>query len=207
MPVLLVRWREPATARVKITEDPEQNPGSGGNEQVRFEMQPSPYLGTTRSRLAERNRLAVLLTCCAIGACKVVESAPPSHPTLNGRIEFSVGGGFAGVRQGLTIDDAGVIDAHDEKRGTTVRAQLAPERLAAIRAAFQKIEPDAAVAHPPGARCADCFRYSIRATVGGRSHAVAVSSVTVQASHYGEIVSALAQILRETLSRTKNVNE
>jgi hypothetical protein len=145
-----------------------------------------------------------VLTCCAIGACKAVETAKPLQETLGGHVEYYLSGGLSGIRQSLTIHDTGLIDARDDKRGKMARGQLDPVRLAEIRAAFMKIDAEAGTTTQGLAvRCADCYQYTIKATVGGRRHQVAVSSAALQASPYDEIVKSLSQILRETLSNER----
>jgi len=127
--------------------------------------------------------------------------ATPGQATLGGQIEFYMSGGFAGIRQSLMVDETGVIVVQDDKRGTIVRGQLDPARLAEIRSAFMKIDVEAgAMTRQLGVRCADCYQYTIKAAVGGKRHHVAVNSVVLQVSPYNEIVISLAQIMHETLS-------
>lgn len=158
--------------------------------------------------LSEKVSLIVLLACCMFGACKAVETVAPLQTTPGGQVEFSVSGGFAGIRQSLTVDGTGLIVARDDKRGKVVRGQLDPARLAEIWAVFMKINPEAgATTQRLDARCKDCFQYTIMSTAGGRRHRASVSSAALSASPYGEVVKSLSQILRETLSQTANVNE
>ncbi len=147
-------------------------------------------------------------TFCAISACKAVETAAPFQATLGGHVEYSFNGGISGHRQSLTIDDTGLIDARDDKHKKMARGQLAPARLADLRAAFMKIKENPETAKQRlGARCADCIHYSVRATIDGRHHQVDVNSVALQASPYHEVVQSLSQILSETLTRSARVNE
>jgi hypothetical protein len=152
--------------------------------------------------------LVVLLACCTLGACKTVEAVTPLQATLSGQVEFSVSGGFAGIRQSLTVDGTGLIVARDDRRGKVARGQLDPVRLAEIWAVFMKINPEAgATTQRSDARCMDCFQYTIMSTAGGRRHRASVSSAALSALPYGEVVKSLSQILRETLSQAANVNE
>lgn len=152
--------------------------------------------------------LMLLCTFCVIGACKAVETAVPFQATLGGHIEYSFSGGISGNMQNLTIDDAGRIKARDDKHRKIARGQLDPARLVELRAAFMKINenPETAKQHL-GGRCADCYHYSVVATIGGRQHRVDVNSTVLQASSYGEIVRSLSQILSETLSPPVIINE
>ncbi len=116
-------------------------------------------------------RLALLLGCCAFGACKAVDVAAPGQATLDGQVEFYLSGGFAGIRQNLIVDDSGLIVVQDEKRGKIARGQLDPVRLAEVRAAFMKVDADTGSAtRQLGGRCADCYQYTIKATIGGKHH-------------------------------------
>jgi len=146
-------------------------------------------------------RLAFIVACCVLGACKTVDFAASAQATLGGQVEFYLSGGFAGIRQSLEIDDSGTIVVQDKKRGNIVRGQLESVRLADLRAAFMKIDVEpGSTSRQLGTRCADCYQYTINATVGGKHHHVAVNSAVLQTSPYGEIVQSLAQILHETLS-------
>ena len=152
--------------------------------------------------------LTLVCTFCAISACKVVETAAPFQATLGGYIEYSLSGGLSGNRQSLTIDDTGLINARDDKRRKMARGQLDPARLAELRAAFMKINENPGPAKQrSGARCADCYNYSVKATIGGRLHHFDLNSLALPASPYGEVVQSLSQILSETLSRPAMVNE
>jgi len=148
-----------------------------------------------------RLRLALLMACGAFAGCNAVDIVPPGQNTLGGKVEFYMSGGFAGIRQSLIVDDNGLIIVQDDKRGKLVRGQLDPVRQAEIRAAFMKIDTEAGtMTQRLDALCADCFQYTIKSTVGGKRHQVVVNSAVFQDSPYHEIVKALVQILRETLS-------
>ena len=145
--------------------------------------------------------LVLVFAVGPIGACKAVETAAPSRTTLGGHIEYSFSGGISGKMQSLTIDDAGQINARDDKLRKVTRAQLDPVRLADLRAAFMRINEIQETAKTRlGAQCADCYHYSVMAIIGGKRHHVESNSMALPASSYGEIVRSLSQILSETLS-------
>lgn len=154
-------------------------------------------------------KIGVALACasCLLVACKTVESVTPPRVTLGGQVRFSLSGGFAGIRQHLTIDDTGRIQVRDERRGKTVHGQLDPARLAAIRAAFMNIDPEAGpVKTPMDTRCRDCLYCSIQATVDGRHHR-ASAATTFSHSPYGELAASLSRILHETLGQPSNMSK
>jgi len=143
----------------------------------------------------------LLPACFVIVACTVAKTAVPGQYTLGGQIEFYISGGFAGIRQSLIVDDTGLIVGKDDKRGISRRGQLDPDRLAKVRAVFMAIDvEDGNTTQRSGSRCADCFRYTIKATIGGKHHRVSLNSTAIQISPYGEAVNSLSQILHETLS-------
>lgn len=151
--------------------------------------------------LAVHLNLALLLTCSVFGACKAVDIATPSQATLGGQIEFYMSGGFAGIRQGLMVDDTGQIVFRDDKRGIRLHGQIDPSRLEEVRASFVAINAEnGSTPKQLGAKCADCFQYSIKATIGGRLHRVFISSAAIQESPYSGIVKTLSQIMREILT-------
>lgn len=141
------------------------------------------------------------MACGAFVACNAVDVVPPGQDTLGDKVEFYMSGGFAGIRQSLIVDGNGLIIVQDDKRRKIIRWQLDPVRQAKIRTAFMKIDTEArTMTQRLDARCADCFQYTIKATVGGKRHQVVVNSTVLQDSPYHEVVHALTQILRETLS-------
>lgn len=163
---------------------------------------------TTCAPFSEKVGLVVLLACCTLGACKTVETVTPLQATLSGQVEFSVSGGFAGIRQSLTVDSTGLIVARDDRRGKVARGQLDPARLAEIWEVLMSVNAEAgATTQRLDARCVDCFQYTIMSTTGGRRHRANVSSTALSASPYGEVVKSLSQILRDTISQAANVNE
>jgi hypothetical protein len=162
----------------------------------------------THSIISWNTCLTWVLACCAVGACKAVETTMPLQATLGGHVEYSMSGGLSGIRQSLTIHDSGLVEARNDKRGKTALGQLDPTHLAELRAAFNKINANPeTIPQRLDARCADCFQHTIRAIIGGKHHRVDVNSMALQASPYGEIVRFLSQILRETLFRKSITNE
>jgi hypothetical protein len=144
--------------------------------------------------------------CCAaaaislaVGACTAVETVP-ARQDLGGHVDFQVGGGFAGVRQYLSISDEGQAVARDEKRGTEARQQLDAAQLAHIRAAFAKVA--SSEDRKLSRRCADCIQYSVSATIDGARHQATLVAGAQETSSYGEVISLLSKILQETLSRS-----
>lgn len=154
-----------------------------------------------RGRAVSLGNFLLLPACFAFCACAAESTAVHGQNTLGGRIEFSMSGGFAGIRQGLTVDDTGQTITNDEKRGLSIRGQLDAVRLAELRTAFKAIDvEDGTMTQRSGSRCADCFQYTIEATIGGRHHRAAMNSTSIHKSPYGDIVKILSQILREMLS-------
>lgn len=150
----------------------------------------------------------LVLSYGAIGACKAVETAMPLQATLGGHVEYYLSGGLPGIRQSLTIDDTGLVDARDDKHRKMARGQLDPARLAELRAAFMKINTNpGSTTQRLDTRCADCYQHTVKAIIGGRHHYVDVRTTALQASPYGEIVRSLSQILRETLFQPAMTNE
>ena len=149
-----------------------------------------------------------MLSCCAINACKAVETGTPQQLKLGGHVEYSMSGGFAGIRQSLTIQDTGQIEAHDEKYGKVVRGQLDAARLARLRATLIKISANSETTSPRlGTGCTDCYQHTVKATFGDRRFQVYMNSMALQASPNGELVRTLSLILREVLSRPATANE
>lgn len=165
----------------------------------------------TRTRHTSRSTavgIIMFAVCGVLGACRNAETAMLSQAKLGGQVEFTLRGGFAGLRQRLAIDDNGWISAQDEKRGKTVRAHLDPARLASIRAAFMNIDAEAAaVKSLRDTRCRDCFHYTIQATIDGKRYRNGASSTTLSDSPYGDLIKSLSQILRETLSQPTNIRK
>lgn len=135
--------------------------------------------------------LLLVTACHAVGT--------KAKNTLGGQIEFQASGGIAGMRQTLTIDDAGIAVARDERRHREKRTQLPATRLVEIKAAFSKIDPkqrDGAASRP---QCADCYEYKVIATIDGTHYEGAADTQTLATSPYRDAIPPLLRLLRETL--------
>lgn len=148
----------------------------------------------------------VIFGCCFIGACQAI--SPSSRALLGGKIEFKASGGFAGIRQSLTVGDDGTCLARDDRIRKEVSCRLSPELLMELKSAFRKCAPIVETNTLPVAKqCADCFYYSIKATVEGTAHEVNISMLNAESSPYGRVVLSLSQILRETLAKAEKLKE
>lgn len=144
-----------------------------------------------------------MFLCLFLAACSLDASAPSAAPSrdrsLGGHILFEISGGFAGLRQSLSIDDRGLALARDERRRLEVPRQLSVAQLAEIKSAFAKVDDGKQSPRELSHPCADCLQHTLTATIGGERHNVR-TQVPSQATPYGEVMALLSQILRDALS-------
>lgn len=139
-----------------------------------------------------------------LAGCSTGDSEPgpsvPREASLGGHVLFRVDGGFAGVRQTLSIDDSGLAVARDERRGTETRRRLDAARLAELRTAFANVDDrERPPARRPPGRCPDCLQFTLAATVDGERHDVR-THVPARSPAYREVMTLLSEILRDMLS-------
>lgn len=149
-----------------------------------------------------RYRWVLISAACLVWACQAIEV--PDRAAWGGEVKFEASGGFAGIRQSLIIRNDGTFVARDDRLKKEVRGRLDTETLDKLVSAFRSSDEKAEISKPSSMkRCADCFQYSIRATVDNRQHKANVNSVSVGASSYDQAVKSLLLIVRESLSQSE----
>ena len=141
-------------------------------------------------------------------ACSEVDSGNTSaglNSSLAWAVQFSVSGGFAGVRQRLEINQDGRVIAVDEKIDKTVIGKLGSQdfkqiqKLVVWRTATLSSSPE----KPGGTDCFDCFIYTIESKLDGKKISKIYSGLNFVEENERHMIQVLSRVLREALNKTK----
>lgn len=132
---------------------------------------------------------AVLLTPAATGR--------PCDTGGTWNLELAVTGGLVGVDQRLELDQTGAYRAIDQRDKTTLEGTLPSEAMTDVIGNLPSVCSTPSVTRPPA--CADCYTYSLQATLDGRQYEIALNDANLAQSAAGELVGLLSRLLSSAL--------
>jgi hypothetical protein len=117
-------------------------------------------------------------------------------------VELAISGGFAGVKQLISLDSTGQLQASDRKRNVTITKQ-APDSLVAevgkliIKGTSQHTEK---LKRKRSTDCRDCFEYRLTITTDNKLTTARISGLPTNDSAHWALVQLLASHMEKTLA-------
>jgi len=133
-------------------------------------------------------------------------TAPSSRATpqasscdVNGTwdVELSVSGGFAGVERSLHVDDQGAYVAEDAQLASKEEGVLSADEMEQLLGLLPSVCEPYEATRPPS--CADCFNYSLQATLQDAAYAFVLNDVSLAEAPVGPLVGWLSSYLNAVL--------
>ncbi len=120
---------------------------------------------------------------------------------LSWTIEYSISGGFAGIRRQLIINSSGHLTAKDQKLKKDVGQQISQKQLAEIINILEQLNYslDMENASKLSGRCADCFIYTLSITADDRKEKITLNDLSLQGSKHSELIRLLSTMLDQAL--------
>jgi len=120
-------------------------------------------------------------------------------------VEFSVSGGFAGVRQRLEVYQNGRVISVDEKLKKSVTSNLDQQDFAEMQ---KLVEWRTATlsSSPEKSRdfnCYDCYNYTVVSTLNGKKISRQYGGLSIARNNERKLIQLLSKVLHEQLSSRK----
>jgi len=120
-------------------------------------------------------------------------------------VEFSVSGGFAGVRQHLEVYQNGRVTGVDEKLKKSVTGNLDQQDFAEMQklVEWRTVTLSSAQEKSRDLNCYDCYNYSVVSTLNGRKISRQYGGLNITENNERKLIQLLSKVLREQLSNSK----
>jgi hypothetical protein len=142
--------------------------------------------------------LSIMSASCASAGTNSSHSAERQEKWI---IEYTISGGFAGIRRQLIINSSGYLTATDQKLKKDERQQISQNQLAEIINILEHLNYSLHTenASKLSGRCADCFIYTLSITAGDRKGKITLNDLSLQGSKYNELIRLLSTMLEQAL--------
>lgn len=107
-------------------------------------------------------------------------------------------GGIAGVERDLALDQTGAYKAKDGQSGRSVEGVASPDVMDKILDELRSLCHVSESQRPRS--CADCFLYSLQATLNGQDYQIVLNDLNLMDSPAGPLVATLGGYLGRVLS-------
>jgi len=112
-------------------------------------------------------------------------------------VELTVTGGFAGVDRRLEVGDLGAYEAEDAQTASREEGVLSADETEQLLELLPSVcEPNDAARLPS---CADCFNYSLQATLQGSPYELVLNDLNLPEAPVGPLVGWLSSYLNAVL--------
>lgn len=151
----------------------------------------------------------LILKGCTPSDSVFVREHPDNQPpaiTRTWAIDFDISGGFAGIRQKLSITSSGTMVAIDNKQGRRVERLLQPAQLTELDKLLTRIESTPITEDQTriSSQCADCVKYLIKANINNKRYSLRSHTGEQMSPAFVDLTSHLVSILRHALSMSSN---
>ena len=135
--------------------------------------------------------------CTAAGT----SNSPSAEKQKKWVIEYTISGGFAGIRRQLTINSSGHLTATDQKLRKNIEQQISQKQLAEIVNIL--VQYNFSLRNDSisklSNRCADCFVYTLNLTEDGSKGKITVNDLSLKDSKYIALINLLSTMLDQAL--------
>lgn len=147
--------------------------------------------------------IVILFVACTKVESESVDAGLNSSAAWS--VQFSISGGFAGVRQHLEVYQNGRLIAVDEKLDKKVTGELATKDVAEIQKLVKwrtgNLSPLPEKSR--GSGCFDCFVYTVVSTLDGKKISKNYTGLNLVAENEKQLVSVLSKVLHDQLGKVK----
>lgn len=141
--------------------------------------------------------LIVSVSCASAKA----NSSPLAEKQKKWVIEYTISGGFAGIRRQLAINSSGHLTASDQKLRKNIEQQISQKQLAEIVNIL--VQYNFSLSNDNisklSNRCADCFVYTLNLTADGSKGKITVNDLSLKDSKYIALINLLSTMLEQAL--------
>jgi len=147
--------------------------------------------------------IMILTVACSRSDIGSEEGRSASSATWS--VEFSVSGGFAGVRQRLEVYQNGRVISVDEKLKKSVTSNLDQQDFAEMqklvewRTATLSSSPEKS----RDSNCYDCYNYTVVSTLNGKRISRQYGGLNIARNNERKLIQLLSKVLHEQLSSRK----
>lgn len=120
-------------------------------------------------------------------------------------VEFSVSGGFAGVRQRLEVYQNGRVISVDEKLKKSVTSNLDQQDFAEMQklVEWRTATLSSSSEKSRNFNCYDCYNYIVVSTLNGKKISRQYGELNFAMNNERKLIQLLSKVLREQLSKGK----